>query len=233
MTTAVAKNGRGKTAELDAAKPTTTPAPTLTITPLNMRVVQMRIIGDSPLVINRMSEKAMKTMEEKQRAGGTAKTRKARAPRDFEADFRNASYVSEEGWYGLHASSFRNAAIDVCRVAGLVMTRAKLAIFVIADGLDKKDGTPLVRIHGDEPENFMAYVRNATGVVDLRARPMWRKWSCVVTVRYDADVLTEVDVVNLMMRVGAEAGLGEGRPNSKNSNGLGFGTFHIQGEDEK
>lgn len=38
------------------------------------------------------------------------------------------------------------------------------------------------------------------------------------------------DIVNLMMRVGQQVGIGEGRPDSKNSAGMGWGLFDIQGE---
>lgn len=107
------------------------------------------------------------------------------------------------------------------------MTQAKLAIFVEADGVDAADGTPLVRILGPEPEQWVAPVRNATGVMDLRSRPRWNTWGASVTVRFDADVFTLDDVVNLFARIGAQVGVGEGRPFSKNSCGLGFGLFHI------
>lgn len=37
-----------------------------------------------------------------------------------------------------------------------------------------------------------------------------------------------VDVANLMNRVGAQVGIGEGRPDSKNSAGMGWGLFSIE-----
>jgi hypothetical protein len=55
------------------------------------------------------------------------------------------------------------------------MTLAKLSLFIEADGLDVIDGTPLVRIIAGEPERTDMHVRNATGVVDIRTRPMWRE----------------------------------------------------------
>jgi hypothetical protein len=35
------------------------------------------------------------------------------------------------------------------------------------------------------------------------------------------------DISNLLMRVGLQVGLGEGRPDSKKSAGMGWGTFEI------
>ena len=71
-------------------------------------------------------------------------------------------------------------------------------------------------------------VRNATGGPDIRVRPIWREWSADVRVRYDADQFTLNDVTNLMDRVGMQVGIGEGRPDSRQSAGLGWGTFRLE-----
>jgi hypothetical protein len=47
-------------------------------------------------------------------------------------------------------------------------------------------------------------------------------------VRFDADQFKASDVVNLLQRAGAQVGIGEGRPFSKSSNGLGYGTFDVE-----
>jgi hypothetical protein len=39
--------------------------------------------------------------------------------------------------------------------------------------------------------------------------------------------LSDTDVVNLISRVGLQVGIGEGRPDSKQSAGLGYGLFEI------
>ena len=70
-------------------------------------------------------------------------------------------------------------------------------------------------------------VRNATGVADIRVRPMWREWTMSLTIRYDGDQFTAQDVTNLLSRVGMQVGIGEGRPDSRESAGLGWGTFEI------
>ena len=40
-------------------------------------------------------------------------------------------------------------------------------------------------------------------------------------------MLSDADIVNLISRVGMQVGIGEGRPDSKQSAGLGFGLFEI------
>lgn len=108
------------------------------------------------------------------------------------------------------------------------MTMAKLSIFVESDGNDAADMTPIVRITRGKPEYHEALVRNATGVADIRARPAWRPgWQAVVRIRFDADQFDLESVANLLMRAGTQVGIGEGRPDSKKSNGTMCGLFTI------
>jgi len=199
----------------------------ISITPPDMRIIELKIRGISPLSIHRFSQKAKIQMKNAQEAGLTSKSKKARDPKDFEQEYRDAFYISEDGWYGIHAVSFRNAAIGACRAVGYRMTHAKLALFIVHDGIDKEDGTPLVRITDGEPELWIAPVKNSNAGTDLRARPLWRKWGANLRIRYDAGMFTDADVVNLMARAGIQGGIGEGRPSSKLSAGLGFGLFEI------
>lgn len=192
----------------------------------NMRVVTMTINGSAPYVQHRFSEKSRNQIIETQKAGSQAKGKKQRTPKDFEESYRNATHLSTENWYGIPAGAFRNAMISACRTVGYKMTHAKLAAFVLADGIDAEDGTPLVKIKG-VPEQHVSHARNDNGKIDIRVRPMWRKWSATLTIRYDADMFAESDVVNLMTRVGLQVGIGEGRPDSKNSAGLGWGLFNV------
>jgi hypothetical protein len=199
----------------------------VTIKPPDFRRVELNIRGTAPLVINRFSQKAMEIMREAQEAGGAAKTRRTREAKDFDALYEGAKHVSDDGWEGIHAAAFRNAAISACRICGYKMTHAKLAFMVIQDGFDRVDGAPLVRLTEGEAAPWTVPVRNQTGVADLRCRPMYREWAATLRIRYDAGALSDSDVVNLIARVGMQVGIGEGRPDSKESAGLGFGLFEI------
>lgn len=200
---------------------------TVTIRPPDFRQVQLNIRGTAPLVINRFSQKAMEIMRQTQEAGSTSKTRKAREAKDFDALYEGAKHVSDDGWEGMHAAAFRNAAISACRICGYKMTHAKLAFMVLADGFDRVDGAPLVRLTRGEAMPWTVPVRNQTGVADLRCRPLYRDWEATLRIRYDAGALTDSDVVNLIARVGMQVGVGEGRPDSKDSAGIGFGLFEL------
>ena len=201
---------------------------TVTITPPNLKTVEFELNGTAPYVQLRFSEKAMNLMRAKHELGSVAKKDKKRAARNFNDDYKNAFHMSVQGWHGIPASSFRNAMISACRICGFQMTKAKLAVFAEADGFDKVDGIPLIKIQG-KPHSVTHQVRNATGVADLRVRAMWDKWSCKLRLRYDADLFSLEDISNLLARVGEQVGIGEGRPDSKMSGGMGWGTFRIKG----
>lgn len=204
----------------------TTATENVTITAPKIHTAEFKIVGTAPYIQLRFSEKAMNAMREKMELGSQAAKKKARDARNFDEDFEQAKHISDEGWPGIPASAFRNAMISACRLVGFKMTLAKLSVFVLPDGFDKVDGVPLIKIDGT-PEPHIMHARNATGVCDLRVRAKFWPWSAVVRVQYDADQFSATDAANLMNRVGTQVGIGEGRPDSKMSAGMGWGTFKL------
>lgn len=193
----------------------------------NMKVIELKVVGTAPYLQCRFPEKAMKAMMAKQQAGDKAKNKRARAARDFDADYQQSMHRFANKKCGIPCAAFRAAAISACRLVGYKMTLAKLSLFVEADGIDALDGIPLVEIQG-KPEKHEMIGRNADGGADIRVRAMWREWSCKLRVRFDNDQFDVVDVVNLLDRAGQQVGVGEGRADSRNSAGMGLGFFKIE-----
>lgn len=200
----------------------------IVVKPPSIGMLNFLIEGTAPLVGNKFSVRARTDMRLAMEAGPRAKKGKQREPKDFQRCFEEAKHVSREGWCGIPAPAFRCAMISACRMVGFAMTRAKLSIFVEPDGFDADDSTALVRITKGEPEYAEHYVRNDGGSADLRPRPLWREgWQAVVRIRYDEDQFSAEDVANLLARAGMQVGVGAGRPDSKDSAGMGWGTFKI------
>lgn len=208
-----------------------TKATQVIITAPNIATAEIKIRGTAPLVQNKFSHKSAKKMLDAQMAGSTARSKKTREARDIEADYKGAMHLTSDGRYGVPAPAFRSAMISACRLVGFQMTKAKLSIFVDPDDFDAEDGSPLVYLDG-EPEINQSHVRLESGVASIAIRPMWRKWSATVRVRFDEDQFTITDVYNLFSRAGIQVGIGEGRPDSKKSHGMGWGTFEIVDEEE-
>ena len=209
----ISENGQAKGAHVTIAEP-------------NFQIGVFQIVGASPYVQEKFSQKARDQMKAKQEAGSTAKKGSKREAKDFQECFEQAQYKDEKGRNGIPAGAIRSAMISACRLCGFQMTRAKLALLVLADTNDASDGIPLIFING-KPEYFEQPLKNETGVADIRVRPMWREWSAEVRIQFDADVLTIQDVANLLMRAGMQVGIGAGRPDSRKSTGVGWGLFNI------
>lgn len=193
----------------------------------DIREAVFEIVGTAPLVIHRFSAKAKVGLADKQSEGkssGSKKKREATRPEDV---FNEARYISPKGWDGFHAASIRKAMISACRLVDFKMTLAKLSIFVVADGADAKEPQiPLIRIYGKAVmQEDVGRVANGNPYVIYR--PAYHGWSAKVRIRWDADQFTLQDISHLLARVGQQVGIGEGRHDSKESAGMGWGTFDI------
>ncbi|KKN76717.1 hypothetical protein LCGC14_0366880 [marine sediment metagenome] len=204
----------------------------ITITPPNFQSVQLRLQGMSPLMQNKFSKKAVDAIAEKQTAADVVKG--PRAPKDYEAEFNAARYVSRQGWDGVPCRQVRASMIRACaNIDGLDMMRAKTAFFIDAHGFDKVDGTPLLKIEGAKPGVHVAVVHDTRPVAivntfDLRNRPLYPEWALTMTLNFDADLCTETDVANLLARAGATIGIGELRPLGKKGFGGDYGMWEVQ-----
>ena len=211
-----------------ASKSTAPTSTTVTIKPPNFGIASFNVIGTAPLVIHRFSAKTKEQMKAKMETGRAAGNKKNRDPKSTDDLYQEARYVSKDGWDGFNASAIRSALISACRLVGFKMTIAKLTIFDMPDGADKAEPQiRLIRIIGT-PVKQEDMARVETGQPYVTVRAAYHDWKARIRVRYDADHYTLQDVTNLMMRVGMQVGLGEGRPDSKNSAGMGWGTFEIE-----
>ena len=203
---------------------------TVTIKAPQFKRAVFTIKGTAPLVIHRFSAKTKEQMRLKMETGKAAGAKKDRTAKDSDQTFNEARYISKAGWDGFHAGAVRNALISACRLVGFKMTLAKLSVFVEADGWDKAEPQiPLIRIYGKAVrQDDMARVETGQPYVTIRAA--YHGWTAKVTIRWDADQFTIDDVTSLMQRVGGQVGIGEGRPDSKNSAGMGWGTFELAGK---
>jgi hypothetical protein len=204
----------------------------IVISPPKMESICVTIEGITPYVQNRFSAKAFEAMKEKQES--ETKEKPKRAAKDFKEMYLDATHRGMHGEYGIPASALRSAMIAACRVTASKMTMAKLSVFVEANAVDKIDGIPLVKFNaGFEPHYSEHHVR-FHGTFDIHARPMWDPgWRMDVTITYDADVFSRTTVINLLARAGHQVGVGEGRPFSKDSDGMGWGTFKLLNKEGK
>lgn len=218
-----------RTATAIEQQPETSKPVTVVITPPRMGETTLLITGIEPLVINALPHGTMDRIKKKQEEGSTANAKrgKNREAKDFGALYEAAKHQTADGRCGIHAAAFRNGMISACRVAGFAMTLAKLSVFIKADAYSVA-GVPLVLITRGEPKQDERPVRLKSGVIDIRPRPMWAPgWQARVTIQWNMRAFSLTDVTNLLACMGLQVGVGEGRPDSKDSPGCGWGRFVV------
>jgi hypothetical protein len=180
----------------------------------DFRKAKITLLGETPLLVHRFSEKAKKQIEDKQQK----KAKTAREAKDPVAEYEASLYriTGEKNSYGIPASGIKLAAISACRyVEGMTMTNTLGAFHVIAD----KDG--LCRIKGDpvmdtQPVNIGGFKK----IRDIRYRGRFDKWSVTFNVVYNNGVMSAEQLINLYENAGFSVGLCEYRPEKKGSYGM-------------
>ena len=190
------------------------------ISPPKIRELSLRVTGKSGLICHHFGEKSRKQIQDTQ-------SKVAKGPkeaRDPQAEYEGAFYKLENGGYGFTCAGFKKSAIRAAKLLdGVNMTDARQMFFVEADDRDTT-GVDCVRIEHDEaPEMRTDTVRLAKGVSDLRYRPEFRNWSCILKMSFDEDLISNSQLVNLFMRAGLQVGVGDWRPEK----GGEFGRFVV------
>jgi len=184
---------------------------------LNIQGFELTLVGDSPLICHAWSKKAKEMMLAKQ----MKKPATAKVAKDPEQDYQDSLYPHPEGGYGFPAVAFKSAAVSACRALdkSITMVQARGAFHVIGE---------LVKIDGD-PRPREDMVRIGMGTADIRFRGEFPVWNTTFLVRYNANVLTAEQIINLFNHAGFHVGVGENRPEKS---GNGFGMFHVAIEGE-
>jgi hypothetical protein len=172
--------------------------------------MQITLVGDSPLICHAWSKKAKAAMLAKQ----MKKAAQAKAAKDPEQDFKDSLYAHPDGGWGFPAVAFKASAVDACtHIANITKVEARGAFHI--------DGE-LVKIEG-KPTPREDMVRIGMGVADIRYRGEFKKWRCTFSLRYNANVISVEQILNLFNTAGFAVGVGEWRPSRDGSNGM----FHV------
>lgn len=178
--------------------------------------LRVPIVGTTPLITHRFSEKAKRLMLDNMQGRKSPKTVK-----NPEEEYEAAFYRLKDGRYGFPALAFKSATVGGARFYhGLTMTGLKQTIFF--RGEPGTDGQQMVHIAG-EPNMREDVVRVGRGGTDLRYRPEFREWSATLEVIYVTSLLTRASVLSLIDAGGMGVGVGEWRPEKDGD----FGTYRI------
>ena len=206
----------------------------IVIPALKLQMLELHIVGDSPLISHAWSEKAKLMMLQKQQRKATSAKEVRRPAVEFadslywltpKPDLNNltdeeAQEVLEKivpkSKFGFPTLAFKAAAIDAAFQQGLVDKKTTLrgAIQVIGE-FAEIEGTPTIR------EDIG---RIGMGTADLRYRAEFKNWKTTLQVRYNSGAVSAEQVVNVFNIGGFANGVGDWRQAKDGS----FGAFHIE-----
>ena len=179
---------------------------------IDIRTIEISVIGDSPLIVHRWSEKAKAMIAAKQQKRAAT----AKEARDPQADFEQSLYrMPDSEAYAIPAVAFKGAMVAACRYASMKMTEARGAFHVIGE---------MVPIIGPAPTMREDMVRVGMGVADIRYRGQFDPWAVNLSIAYNSAVVSPAQLVNLLNLAGFGVGVGEWRPEKDGS----FGRFRVE-----
>jgi len=193
----------------------------------NIQMMKVRIKGTAPLIFHKWTEKAKKQILDKQ----LKKAQRGHDIRKPEEEYVDSFYYDSEDRVAFPALSIKLAMVNAVRnVEGTTMTLIKGAVFVVGD----KDGFIPVLNGGKEitrkeviknKDKWLRedMVRIGMGSADLRFRGQLTEWEMEFIMKFNGDILSPEQVMNLLQIAGFACGLGEWRT-ERNGN---FGSFEI------
>lgn len=189
---------------------------TIDLPQMDYREVVFKVVGITPLIVSKFSEKAKTQMLEKQMKTAT-KGREAKNP---EEQYQSSLYKFTDGKRtGFPAVGFKAAMVRAAQQFNIPMTRSRGMFHVMAD-----DENGLIEIKGKHVRRD-DMVRLATGVADIRFRGCYQQWSATVAIKYNASQISAEQIAQILNVAGFACGIGEWRPEKSNSGS--FGMFKI------
>lgn len=199
----------------------------VTIPAMEIGRFNVKIVGDSPLIVHAWSEKAKKMMLDKQ----TKKATKGRESRNKHREYCDCFYwlserpsddptdeEIEQATFGFPTVAFKKCAINAGYQQGILdkKTTMKGAFHIVGEFAIIK-GKPRMR-------EDMVRLGGIASPADLRYRPEFPQWETVLTIEYNKNAVSPEQIINILRVGGFSNGVGEWRPEKDGQ----FGMFHVE-----
>lgn len=193
----------------------------LAIQNINVRDMDVAVIGNTPLIMNRMSEKVRQELLLPGRKKTNAdKKSTAALKHDPYGEYQSGFYRSKDESAltafhlpgGSFTKSMGTAALDIPGA-----TKAQIQRYIRVKDLS-------VQVYG-VPQIFMATVRTMgiNRTPDIRTRPIFPEWAAVFSISYVSDFVTPNTIGTLLSSAGFLSGVGDWR----SEKGGPYGQFHM------
>lgn len=205
---------------------------TVAIDRIASETLRIPILGTSPLITHKFSEKAKRQMLDAMQGRKTP-----RQPKDPQADFESSLYLfppddkkkpakSLKDACGFPVIAFKAATVGAARFYGKDVKMTELRQFIFMHGELGDDGQALARIVGT-PTMREDVVRVGQGT-DLRYRGIFQPWSTTLEVTYVTSALQRSSLLSLIDAGGMGVGIGEWRVEKRGD----FGCYRVDPDRE-
>lgn len=215
---------------------------TIEMKPIKVKRFQVKVVGDTPLIVHAWDEKSKRMMLEAQQGKKKGTKKEYKNP---VADFINSMYwiegkpemdpswkeeecekafvdaVNNGARFGFRADAFKKASVNAAYRGGYSKDKVSIngAFFVNADYGD------LVEITSDVPIMREDMVRIGMGTADIRYRAEFRNWSAVLTIIWNENGSYPIErIVEFLNQGGFACGIGEWRPEKSGQ----YGMYHVE-----
>lgn len=214
------------------------------IKPIEDKIAVVRIVGDTPLIVHKWTEKMKRALPAGARAAelnGITDKKEYQTPMEsfiesmYWISGKPTEYTQEAfeeaiangARFGFRVESFKQAAIDAAYSKKWLPNKkgVKGLFFIKPDFIDE-EGYQLVEIKGGAPKmrEDIVILSGIGRTPDLRWRGEFSNWYCDLTISYDADGIYSLsDICNMLQAGGRYNGVGEYRPEKDGQ----FGMFHV------
>lgn len=187
--------------------------------------VDFCVLGTSPLILNRMSQKVWhELLAPKGRK--TAADKAQSLKHDPIQEFRDSPYIIDSPTaptlLGVMATAFKKAMCTAAlRTPGVNKTEIAQLVYVRGE---------LLGIYG-LPKVFMSITRSAdiNKTPDVRTRALVPEWACRLSITFAKPALREQSLVNLLAAAGFMAGIGDWRQEKGSGS---YGSFRLADADD-
>jgi len=202
----------------------------VSIPPLEQGIMEVTLVGDRPLMVNNKTNVAEAVAAQYSGSGKAGALKQAPASEDEQ--YARAFYVlpssrhappSPKAKYGIPASGIKKCACKAIRTTGIT---DNTTIGLISNSFwIMEDEAGLCELSFDRLERDVRPVNIGSGVKtvpQMRHRPIFHGWKVKLRIKFNRKVISEEQIINLLLHAGQYIGLHEMRAEKKQGTCGGF-----------
>jgi hypothetical protein len=184
---------------------------------LNIKTLRVNIVGKSPLLMDKIPKEVLDSILAKQTGISNTNAKKIRDPKE---EIKNAIHYTSDGKIGYPVQGFKRGMMDCAvRLGNKFFTKSLVAGSIRITNAE--DG--LILIKSDKPTVFERNISHNT-----KYSPMFKNWSAELIIKFDANNISEQDIITLINYAGFYVGIGSWRPKCRDGGSGEYGCYEIE-----